>query len=345
MPNDPTGSATTISAVSMKLPEFCSASPTVWFAHADAQFHLRSIADQKTKFYYVVAALPKSVALRITDLFQTPPADVDANHVCLGETCSHVAALLFKLEYTARQGIASASCTELPCKWNVTCTKDIVPTVIAQIKFYKPKSLRSSQWPAPIEPSLASIKDEKRLLNYFISAGKLVVAFSVIDGYTHLCISKQVASRARSFPKPVRGLYNPRYERISSADLEKVLRDVKSNILISQEEVESIECCSRGQTSSMVWHEQRVGRITASVSHQAFHTDSNRPALSLIKKICSVSSSPLNHVRAIEWGQTNEEDSFQVYKYINLGTLLPRTCVMEWNGMVLWAHQHLKWAI
>ncbi|KAG1676590.1 STE20-related kinase adapter protein alpha [Nymphon striatum] len=78
MPSDTIGSATTTSAVSMKLPEFWSASPTVWFAHAEAQFHLRSITDQKTKFYYVVAALPESVALRITDLLQSPPADVDA---------------------------------------------------------------------------------------------------------------------------------------------------------------------------------------------------------------------------------------------------------------------------
>ncbi|KAG1663251.1 hypothetical protein GQR58_020488 [Nymphon striatum] len=78
MPSDTIGSASTTSAVSMKLPEFWSASPTVWFAHAEAQFHLRSITDQKTKFYYVVAALPESVALRITDLLQTPPADVDA---------------------------------------------------------------------------------------------------------------------------------------------------------------------------------------------------------------------------------------------------------------------------
>ncbi|KAG1674508.1 COMPASS component SPP1 [Nymphon striatum] len=115
-------------------------------------------------------------------------------------------------------------------------------------------------------------------------------------------------------------------ERMSPADLEKVLPDVKSHILISQG-VDSIECCSRGQSSSMVWHEQRVGCITASVAHQAFHTNSNRPAPSQVKKICSVSSSPLNHVHAVVWGQTHEEDAFQVYKHINLGTPLPRTCV------------------
>ncbi|KAG1674511.1 COMPASS component SPP1 [Nymphon striatum] len=140
----------------------------------------------------------------------------------LGETCSHVAALLFKLEYA-------------------------------------------------------------RLLNYFVSTGKQVVAFSGFDGY------KIFASQNK---------------------LLLVLPDVKSHILISQG-VDSIECCSRGQSSSMVWHEQRVGCITASVAHQAFHTNSNRPAPSQVKKICSVSSSPLNHVHA----------------HINLGTPLPRTCV------------------
>ena len=36
----------------------------------------------------------------------------------LGEVCSHVAALLFKVETACRLGYTEPSCTSLPCRWN-----------------------------------------------------------------------------------------------------------------------------------------------------------------------------------------------------------------------------------
>ena len=36
----------------------------------------------------------------------------------LGEVCSHVAALLFKIEAACRLGFNNPSCTSQPCLWN-----------------------------------------------------------------------------------------------------------------------------------------------------------------------------------------------------------------------------------
>ena len=36
----------------------------------------------------------------------------------LGKVCSHVAALLFKIEAACKLGYAKPSCTSLPCEWN-----------------------------------------------------------------------------------------------------------------------------------------------------------------------------------------------------------------------------------
>ena len=47
-------------------------------------------------------------------------------HVCiyrLGEMCSHVAALLFKVEACVRLGIATMTSTSLPCVWNQAFSK------------------------------------------------------------------------------------------------------------------------------------------------------------------------------------------------------------------------------
>ena len=54
-------------AVSLKLPTFWSSQPEVWFAQAEAQFNLRIITADDTKYYYVLAALDQPTATRLLD--------------------------------------------------------------------------------------------------------------------------------------------------------------------------------------------------------------------------------------------------------------------------------------
>lgn len=61
-------------AVSLKLPQFWTQQPEVWFVQAEAQFHVRNITADDTKYHYVVAALDQDTASRILDLLQHPPA-------------------------------------------------------------------------------------------------------------------------------------------------------------------------------------------------------------------------------------------------------------------------------
>ena len=61
-------------AVSLKLPTFWTSSPEVWFSQTEAQFALRGITEDATKFYYVVAALDQDTASLVMDVLQAPPA-------------------------------------------------------------------------------------------------------------------------------------------------------------------------------------------------------------------------------------------------------------------------------
>lgn len=58
----------------LKLPEFWETSAATWFAQAEAQFALRGITDDATRYYHVVSALGSSTAARAVSFITSPPA-------------------------------------------------------------------------------------------------------------------------------------------------------------------------------------------------------------------------------------------------------------------------------
>ena len=67
------GEDKSVGAVALKLPTFWAAQPHVWYAQAEAQFAVRKITDDTTKYYYVIAALDQQTAGRLLDILAKPP--------------------------------------------------------------------------------------------------------------------------------------------------------------------------------------------------------------------------------------------------------------------------------
>ena len=67
--------AVPVYAATIKLPEFWQHDPAPWFQHIEAQFHLRGITTDDTKYYHVVAALDSSTTRRVMGFLREPPAD------------------------------------------------------------------------------------------------------------------------------------------------------------------------------------------------------------------------------------------------------------------------------
>ena len=67
------GAPPAINATSIKLPEFWTEDPELWFARVEAQFATRDIRNSDTKFNYIVAALDNVTAAEVKSILVNPP--------------------------------------------------------------------------------------------------------------------------------------------------------------------------------------------------------------------------------------------------------------------------------
>ncbi|CAL9697573.1 unnamed protein product [Knipowitschia caucasica] len=76
MSQDNAGAAVTppaVFAAMVKLPEFWTHDPEPWFQHVEAQFQLRGITTDITRYYHIVAALDSATTRRMMGLLRDPP--------------------------------------------------------------------------------------------------------------------------------------------------------------------------------------------------------------------------------------------------------------------------------
>ena len=66
-------STSRIQAVAVKLPEFWTDDPEIWFLRAEAQYRAKSIIVNQTKFDYVITALDNRAAAKVKTVLLNPP--------------------------------------------------------------------------------------------------------------------------------------------------------------------------------------------------------------------------------------------------------------------------------
>jgi hypothetical protein len=62
-----------VNAVALKLPPFWTTQPEIWFAQCEAQFLLRNVTVDDTKFAYIISSLDSTSAAEVSDIILHPP--------------------------------------------------------------------------------------------------------------------------------------------------------------------------------------------------------------------------------------------------------------------------------
>ena len=226
----------------------------------------------------------------------------------LGETCSHVAAVLFKVEIAVRLGLISKACNDVPCQWNHNLTKDVNPAPIAQIQFYGKKAkskLKKSEDLLFIEPPAEN--EHIEFLSKLSAEKEKIVGLSLFADFQNPFIPAEKPHESSKLPNNLRNIYMLQYSELNQAQFEARANSIIELMSeVTLDETQYLEEVTRGQSSSITWHEHQSGWITSSIVHEAAKASLKNPANSLVLQITKPNFKMLN-TPSLLWGREKEE--------------------------------------
>ena len=232
----------------------------------------------------------------------------------LGESCSHVAAILFKLEAAVRLGYTQLTCTEQPCVWNDYHTDHVTPARIKDIRFFKDdvvaKVLATADRGRPTANLCKATDDEQLAFMGALSrkASCKPVVLSMFCGTSTVFKRTAPVCVELRLPRSLRSNYCAGRTLLPD-ELAAQAKLLRANLSISGAVNDYLESSTRSQANCIVWHEQRAGRITASNAHVVLHTNPESPAPSVMKSITTLKVTPMM-APALVYGRENESQVF-----------------------------------
>ncbi|XP_071106878.1 uncharacterized protein [Haliotis cracherodii] len=255
----------------------------------------------------------------------------------LGEVCSHVAGILFKVEACVRFEYNKVSCTSMPCSWNQTFTKKVEPAMVADINFSKVKKVHLAPCLAQRQP--VKFADSSSLL---VKLRKSVPSAAILT-ITNPVITDWSQEEHAQLPSPLSLLFDEKYKHLTEAELKCKCENVFSDELkITQQEATVLEKETICQSGSATGFEYRIGRLTASNFGSIYHCQCKPSQVSLLKKIMqydqTTDSDSNKHDQArvyapCEWGLDHENDALDQYKTIMMSG--HTNLVLQKSGFVI----------
>ena len=197
--------------------------------------------------------------------------------VGLGETCSHISALLFAAEAHTRL-VRNTACTSLPCGWLPPTMQSVTYKAISEIDFTAPKTKQNKMIEGKKSTTSKSYNvplpcdDEIKVFYEQLSKADKPSLLSIVPGYSEKYVLKD-----DYVPTPFTDLFQYHYFKMPYTDLISECELVFNSLKITSAQAKKIEALTRDQAGSKHWFRYRAGRVTASKFKAAARTNQVRP--------------------------------------------------------------------
>lgn len=217
----------------------------------------------------------------------------------LGESCTHVASLMFAVEAIIRLR-ETATVTQEPAYWKLPASKKKVEYPAERnIDFSSSKMLKKKldntidkHSSVDLNESVNTSAKSSKILP--VSSDKFDVFLLTInvDRPSCLALHKNYSdqyvpvSLQPHFPQVISELYDERLVGLAYDELLSHCQSISDRLTVTENEVTAVESTTRNQTFSPVWYRFRAGRITASKMKAVNRTSILKPSASLLRQIC-----------------------------------------------------------
>ena len=237
----------------------------------------------------------------------------------LAQTCNHVIAALYKIEYASSMGYIDPSCTSMPCGWNKSTKKTVQPSRLRDMNIRQDNRMN--------EETKSNINSEKkRLFDPRRADHQVVASDSVSNLFSQIREKKPNAVIFKSLPK-----FPSQSESQTPLSIQEMAKNhvsrggEKHNFIetlsLTSKQVQQVEESTRGQSNNSVWIEQRKYRLTSSLHHDIYTKmnsvikakgKSSVKVTPLISRVLGESVT-LSNIPSVKWGldmETNAYDDF-----------------------------------
>ena len=241
----------------------------------------------------------------------------------LGECCNHVAALLFALETSTRIK-KGATVTDAPAYWMLPSNADLSSPYKRISEMHLESAVKKRNMSTGekdvVESScknksnnISSPTKHEETLFFHNLAGMIpnAAVLSLADQFSDNVVAKSLSAE---WPVNLGALYD---SQISDTEFsyDQILDKCKVvDISITKNQALFVEQETRNQSKCVFWHNNRVGRITASHFHSSCHTNVSKPSVCLLKTICCGDrTKKAFSCAATDWGQKKEKTAKKEY--------------------------------
>lgn len=239
----------------------------------------------------------------------------------LGETCSHVASLLWAIDAGVRiRDLMTV--TQKKAYWVLPPSmKDVPYAPLRQIKFIGKAGVMAemrspsprSRSPTPMQPSSqssASLPSSGEVDAFFASLSQCSTKPAILSLVQSYSSSYIPSSLANDLPAPLSALFKQENLEKSFDELLQLSEDIE--IAVTTEQANAVEEETRSQANSRLWFRVRTGRITASKLKAVCSTDPAMPSISLVLSICHPELSKFSTTATL-WGCNHEKVARTTY--------------------------------